>query len=76
MTWVPLPINVADAETWKGVALRYWTLDTYLLPVAEWDSNEDEQQADGQQDPASAPAAAAAEASAEPIDVPKGSDGG
>lgn len=26
-TFVPLPINVADAETWKGVALRYWQLD-------------------------------------------------
>jgi hypothetical protein len=140
VTWVPLPINVADAETWKGVALRclpcrertghrclaevllettghsatpsksclsgilrcdplhghdpqpkqacrvvlkgvlhrsaaslvpesaaccrYWQLDTYLLPVAEWETEKDGQQeaAEGDHD-APAPPAPAAEGS-------------
>jgi len=35
-TFLPLPINVADPAIWAGVALRYWELDVYFLPVCEW----------------------------------------
>lgn len=33
---MPLPIDVADSAIWAGVALRYWELDVYFLPVCEW----------------------------------------
>lgn len=33
VTWVPLPINVADAETWKGVALRCTAISDKFLPA-------------------------------------------
>lgn len=35
-TFVPLGIDVADPKVWAGVALRYWQLDIYFLPVCEW----------------------------------------
>lgn len=33
---MPLGIDVADPKVWAGVALRYWQLDIYFLPVCEW----------------------------------------
>lgn len=35
-TFVPLGIDVANRKVWEGVALRYWQLDVYFLPVCEW----------------------------------------
>ena len=37
--FVSLPINVSEQRIWRKVGNRYWQLDTYLLPVAEWDSD-------------------------------------
>lgn len=34
--FVSLPINVSDKAIWRRVGNRYWQLDTYFLPVAEW----------------------------------------
>ena len=28
----------------RAICCRYWQLDTYLLPVAEWDTEQDGQQ--------------------------------
>lgn len=36
--FIPLPIDVSQNKTWKGIANKYWQLDTYLLPVCQWDS--------------------------------------
>eukprot|EP01127_Copromyxa_protea_P005444 TRINITY_DN15373_c0_g1_i1.p1 TRINITY_DN15373_c0_g1~~TRINITY_DN15373_c0_g1_i1.p1 ORF type:complete len:361 (+),score=73.89 TRINITY_DN15373_c0_g1_i1:50-1132(+) len=33
--FIPIHIN-PDEETWKGVTRKYWTLETYLLPVCTW----------------------------------------
>lgn len=36
--FVSLPINVSDKNIWRKVGNRYWQLDTYFLPVSEWDT--------------------------------------
>ena len=36
--FINLPINVSDKSIWRKVGNKYWHLDTYLLPVAEWES--------------------------------------
>eukprot|EP00884_Botryococcus_braunii_P018060 jgi/Botrbrau1/4938/Bobra.0122s0020.1 len=38
--FIPLPINVSDPAIWEGIRNRYWQLDTYYLPVSEWDDEE------------------------------------
>lgn len=35
--FVSLPINVSDPAIWKGIQNKYWQLDTYYLPVGEWE---------------------------------------
>ncbi|KAK9793217.1 hypothetical protein WJX73_003588 [Symbiochloris irregularis] len=41
--FIPLPIDASGNDTWKDVTNKYWQLDTYLLPVCQWDSEEQEQ---------------------------------
>lgn len=36
--FVSLPINVSDKIVWRKVGNKYWQLDTYFLPVSEWDT--------------------------------------
>lgn len=47
--FIPLPIDASGNDTWKGVANKYWQLDTYLLPVCQWDTGEQECDADGEE---------------------------
>ena len=34
--FVALPVEVASAAVWERVRNKYWQLETYFLPVAEW----------------------------------------
>jgi protein arginine N-methyltransferase 2 len=37
-TLVPLPVKEAVGnESWEGVKLKYWQLDTYFLPVCQFE---------------------------------------
>lgn len=35
--FVSVPIN-PDEDTWKGITRKYWTLETYYLPICKWKS--------------------------------------
>lgn len=38
--FVALPVNVSSKDVWEGVQNKYWQLDTYYLPVTEWEDSE------------------------------------
>lgn len=38
--YISLPINVSDPAIWKDITNKYWQLDTYLLPIVQWDETE------------------------------------
>ena len=40
--FIPLPVDVSQSDTWQGVANLYWQLDTYLLPVCQWQDGGEE----------------------------------
>jgi protein arginine N-methyltransferase 2 len=47
-TLVPLPVKEAVGnESWEGVKLKYWQLDTYFLPVCQF-----EEESEGTEDAA------------------------
>ena len=48
-SFIPLPINVSDPAIWQGIMNKYWQLDTYLLPIVQWE-NENEGDSDDKQD--------------------------
>jgi len=35
--FISLPIDVSDKRTWRNIGNKYWQLDTYFLPVSEWE---------------------------------------
>lgn len=36
--FIPLPVKQClDERTWEGVQRKYWQLDTYFLPVCEYE---------------------------------------
>ncbi|KAL3145046.1 hypothetical protein ABBQ32_003537 [Trebouxia sp. C0010 RCD-2024] len=41
-TFISLPINVSDPAIWQGILNKYWQLDTYLLPIVQWESADNE----------------------------------
>ena len=42
--FIALPVDATAPEIWQGVGNRYWQLDTYLLPVIQWDTSSDGQE--------------------------------
>jgi hypothetical protein len=38
--FVALPIDVTDPKIWGDIKLRYWQLDTYFLPVCQYEDGD------------------------------------
>lgn len=38
--YIALPINVSDPAIWQDITNKYWQLDTYLLPIVQWNETD------------------------------------